>query len=85
MEEVCPLVHRYEYVGVPPDGVDVALPLQSALQLTFVDVKKELNAVGSVILNEEEEVQPLLSVTVVVYIPTHRLLMVLFVLPLLHW
>ena len=49
---------------LPPEGVETALPSQSALQLTFVIFKLALIADGEVIGVHDEMVHPLTSATV---------------------
>ena len=69
---------------MPPPALAVAVPLLLPLQVTDVELALNVNAVGCDRFNETEEVQPVLSVTVAVYIPAHNPLIVLVVLLLLH-
>ena len=69
---VCPLVHEYVNVPLPPATIAVALPVFPPLQNTFTcDVVTAILFDGAVIntLALCDTVHPLLSVTVTVYVP----------------
>jgi hypothetical protein len=59
------------YVGVPPDAVTLAVVVPPLQEIFPCDVVA-LTAVGDVIVNVCAETQPLLSVTVHVYVPAPR-------------
>jgi hypothetical protein len=65
--EVFPGNHRYEKAGVPPNALIVAAPVASPKQLTFVIVIMFVIGGGCKIsgLVIAEELQPLLSVTII--------------------
>ena len=62
----------------------MAVPLLLPLHVTEEELALNVNAEGCDRFNETEEVQPVLSVTVAVYMPAHNPLIVLVVLLLLH-
>src|SRR5688572_30292071 len=59
----------YEYAGVPPPAVAVALPVFPPKQRTGVMVAETVSNVGCVIVTVAVLVHPLASVTVTVYVP----------------
>ena len=67
-----PGIHKYVYGPTPPVGLEVALPLQSVLQVTLVDVAFGCNCGGCVIVTCPCAVQLFASVTVTVYVPGHK-------------
>ena len=58
------MFHEYEYPGVPPAGVTVAVPLQFPLQSTSVPDAVAVKPVGSVMVALAVCEQPPASVTV---------------------
>ncbi len=58
--------------ATPSIGFAVAEPVASPLQATLVAVTLGIISFGSVTTSEEEMVQPLLSVTKRVYVPSHN-------------
>ena len=82
---VCPPVHKYVYGEVPPPAVTVAEPVAAELHKTSVWAVIEAdNTAGSVIVAELVFVQPLLSVTVTVYVPAVRFTAGFTVCPPVH-
>jgi hypothetical protein len=86
LEVVAPLLHAYVYAGVPPLGADCALPLLLPLQLTLFTTVAFANntAAGWVIVTLPVAVHPCASVTIKVYVPALKPLMLEVVAPLLH-
>ena len=85
LEVVFPFDHAYVYAGVPPLGADCATPVLLPLQSTFVVTVALANKVAfCVIVTEAVAVHPLASVTVKVYVPALKPLMLEVVAPLLH-
>ena len=72
------------YGLVPPLAVPVAEPVEAPLQVTEVELALIVNIPGCNMLNKTDELQPVRSVTVAVYNPAHKLLIVLFVFPVLQ-
>ena len=64
MEEVvCPPGnHKYEYPGVPPPAVALAVPLHNPKQVTSVEVVERVRIGGSVMVTLLEARQPCASV-----------------------
>ena len=62
----------------------MAEPLLLPLQVTDVDVALIVKSGGSKMLTVMDELQPVLSVTVAVYDPEHKFMIVLVVSPLLQ-
>lgn len=60
------------YVGVPPEATCVAVALHELEQETFSEVNVLVNAVGWVNVTVLVAVQPLLSVTITVYVFGHN-------------
>jgi hypothetical protein len=70
---VCaPGIHRKEYGAVPPVGFAVADPLHDPEHVAFTEVTLFCTAVGSVIVIITCAVHANASVTVTVYVPSHR-------------
>ena len=63
-EVVCPLFHRYEKAGVPPDAVMVPIPLFPPKQETLFCEIAAVTAGNSVMVTEDVVVHPFESVTV---------------------
>ena len=74
---------------MPPVAVTVAEPVLPVLQAGLVAVAVAVTTVGATNVTEEVAVHPRVSVTVTVYVPAPRLLMVAVlptaVVPLRHW
>jgi hypothetical protein len=85
LEVVAPLLHAYVYAGVPPLGADCAAPLLLPLQFTLLTTVALANkAAGWVMVTLPVAVHPFASVTVKVYVPALKPLMLEVVAPLLH-
>ena len=72
IEEVdvkAPPHHEYEYAGVPPDAVMLAVPLHKPKQVTFVLTALATSKGGSAIVTVILAVDPTPSVTFIVYVP----------------
>ena len=69
---------------MPPLGFAVAVPVLLPLHVREVELALTANAGGSEIFHETDEVQPVWSVTVVVYDPAHNPVIVFVVLLLLQ-
>ena len=70
---VAPLLHAYLYAGVPPLIVWLIEPFVNPLHVTLVNTLVTAIVSGCDIVSEIVAVQPLKSVTVMLYIPTHKL------------
>jgi len=82
---VAPVFHKYEYPPVPLDATEVAEPVEAPLHNTFVVVGIDIaNKLGCVIVADVDDVHPLASVAVTVYVPAVRLLIVAVVDPVFH-
>jgi predicted RNA methylase len=85
VEVADPVFQRYEYPAVPFDATEVAEPVEAPLHKTFiVDGIDTVNKPGCVIVAFVDVVHPLASVTVTVYVPAVRLLIVAVVDPVFH-
>ena len=83
--DVEPVFHKYEYPAVPFDANEVAEPVEAPLHNTFVVDEIDIaNKLGCVIVAEVDDVHPLASVAVTVYVPAARLLIVAVVAPVFH-
>ena len=65
-EVIAVVLHRYEYPGVPPPAVTLAVPLDPPKQLTAVALHEAVTAVGEPTVDWHVNVHPLASVTVTV-------------------
>jgi hypothetical protein len=68
-----PPVHKYVYGVTPPEGITVACPLQTPLQVTGNAAAVISSALGCVMVTVAVTEQPVASVTVTVYGPAVKL------------
>ena len=67
-----PPLHVYWYGTIPPETVTVADPSQVVEHVVGVVLKLSPNGDGLMIFADDEDVQPFTSVTVRVYVPDTR-------------
>ncbi len=71
-ELVTPFDQLKVYGPLPPEILAVALPFAQVGQVALVCESDAIICVGCVRISDDEPVQPLLSVTVTVYVPAKR-------------
>jgi hypothetical protein len=64
--------HVYEYPGVPPDALTLAVPLADDAHEALVELELRFNPLGSVNVTDAVATQPAASVTVTVYVPDDK-------------
>ena len=69
---------------MPPFALAAAEPVEAPLQVTETELAVNVNGGGADRFNETDEVHPKKSVTVAVYNPAHKPVIVLAVAPLLQ-
>ena len=68
----------------PPIVIASSVPSQTPLHVIFVLLRDILTLAGSVTTMSVESIQPLVSLTITLYVPAKRSVIELVVSPLLH-